>query len=70
LNIALLEGELAEEHWARKLVEENSRGLFDVVANAERRWEVSERECRVQFEELTLLQTRGSELCLTIVDPP
>jgi hypothetical protein len=30
---------------------------------------VSERECRAQFEELTLLQTRGSELCHTIISP-
>jgi hypothetical protein len=33
-------------------------------------WEVSESECWEQFEELTLLQTRGSELCLAIVSPP
>jgi hypothetical protein len=32
--------------------------------------EVSEREHREQFEELTLLQTRGSELCHSIVGPP
>jgi hypothetical protein len=32
--------------------------------------EVSEREHREQFEELTLLQAQGSELRHTIVDPP
>jgi hypothetical protein len=32
--------------------------------------EVSERECQDQFEELTLLQARGSKLCHTIVGPP
>jgi hypothetical protein len=31
---------------------------------------VSERERWEQFEELTLLQTRGSDLCLAIVGPP
>jgi hypothetical protein len=30
---------------------------------------VSERECREQFEELTLLQTQGSELCHAIISP-
>jgi hypothetical protein len=70
LKIALLEGELAKERWARELVEKNSHGLSDVAVDAERRWEVSERERQVQFEELTLLQTRGSKLCLATVDPP
>jgi hypothetical protein len=32
--------------------------------------EVFERERREQFEELTLLQTRGSDLCHAIIDPP
>jgi hypothetical protein len=31
---------------------------------------VSERERQEQFEELTLLQTRGSELCHAIVGAP
>jgi hypothetical protein len=34
------------------------------------RWEMFEREHREHFEELTLLQTWGSELCLVIVGPP
>jgi hypothetical protein len=33
-------------------------------------WEASEREHRAHFEELTLLQTRGSELCHVIAGPP
>jgi hypothetical protein len=41
-----------------------------VVANAERRWEESERECQEWVQELTLLQAWGSELCQAIVDPP
>jgi hypothetical protein len=45
-KIALLEDEL---------VVENSYGLSDMVADAERRWEVSEMEHREQFGELTLL---------------
>jgi hypothetical protein len=32
-------------------------------------WEVSERECVAQFEEVTLLQTQGSELCHADVGP-
>jgi hypothetical protein len=31
---------------------------------------VSERECQEQLEELTLLQTQGSNLCHAIVGPP
>jgi hypothetical protein len=31
---------------------------------------VSERERRARFEELILLQTRGSKLCHAIIDPP
>jgi hypothetical protein len=52
------------------VAEENSHGLSDAVADAEHWWEVSERERREQFEELTLLQTRGSELCHAIIGPP
>jgi hypothetical protein len=44
--------------------------MSETAANVERRWEVSERECREQFEEITLLLTWGSELCHTIVGPP
>jgi hypothetical protein len=36
----------------------------------ERVREASERERREQFEELTLLQTQGSELCHVIIGPP
>jgi hypothetical protein len=69
-KIPLLECELAEAHWAREVAEENSHGLSDLSADAEQRREVSERECGEQFEELTLLRTRGSELYLAIVGPP
>jgi hypothetical protein len=68
-KIALLEGDLAEERRAQKLVKEISCSLSD-MADAEHWWEVFEREHRVQLEELTLLQTRGSKLCLAIVGPP
>jgi hypothetical protein len=40
------------------------------ATDVKRQWEVSEKEHREQFEELTLLQTRGSEQCHTIVNPP
>jgi hypothetical protein len=69
-NIALLEGELVEAHRARGVSEENSCALSDMAANAERWWDVSEREHREQFEELTILQTWGSKLCLAIIGPP
>jgi hypothetical protein len=52
------------------VAEEKSCGLSDAAADAERRWEVSEKERREHFEELTLLQTWGFELCLAIIDPP
>jgi hypothetical protein len=41
-----------------------------VAADADRRREEAERECRELVRELTLLQTRGSELCQAIVSPP
>jgi hypothetical protein len=68
-RIALLEGELAEARQARDTTKENSQGLSDVAADAERRLEESKRVCWEHVEELILLQTRGSELCLTIVGP-
>jgi hypothetical protein len=54
-KIALLEGELVEQRRAQKLAKEKSRDLSDMAIDAERRWEVFEREHRVQFKELTLL---------------
>jgi hypothetical protein len=49
-RITLLEDELTEERQARELAERNSHGLSDTVADAERQWEVSERERREQFD--------------------
>jgi hypothetical protein len=69
-KISLLEGELVEARQAREVAEENFGGLSDVVTDAERWQEESERECQEQFEELTLVQTQGSKLCLTIIGPP
>jgi hypothetical protein len=43
--------------------------LEDELAVERRAWEVSERKRHKLFEELTLLQTRGSELCHAIVGP-
>jgi predicted secreted protein len=37
-KIALPEGKLVEEHQTREVAEQNSCGLSEVVANAERRW--------------------------------
>jgi hypothetical protein len=45
--------------------------LFEGELVEERRaWETSEREHRERLEEVTLLQTRGSELCHAIFCPP
>jgi hypothetical protein len=44
--------------------------LEDELAAEHRAREVSERERQKQFEELTLLQTRGSERCHANVGPP
>jgi hypothetical protein len=44
--------------------------LEDELGAEPRAQEVSKREHREQFKELTLLQTRGSELCHIIVRPP
>jgi hypothetical protein len=40
------------------------------LAAEHRVWEASERERQEQFEELTLLQTRGSELCHAVTGSP
>jgi hypothetical protein len=63
-RIALLEGELAEVRQARDMAKENSRGSFDMVADAERWLEESKIECREHFA------NPGSEQCLAIVGPP
>jgi hypothetical protein len=68
--IALFEGGLAEVRNSRDMTEEKSWGLTDTVTDAEWRLEESKRECREQVKELTLLQIRGFELCLTVVGPP
>jgi hypothetical protein len=68
-KITLLEGKLADERQAREVAKENSRGLSEEAADAERQWEVSEKEHREQFDELTLLQTWGFELCHAIAGP-
>jgi hypothetical protein len=69
-KITLLEGELAKVCRAREVAEETTCGLFDTMADAERRREESERGHQEHLGELTLLLTRGSELCIAIVDPP
>jgi hypothetical protein len=69
-RIDLLEGKLAKAHQAQDVAEENSRGLSNAVADAERWQEESNRKCQEWVEELTLLQARGSELCQAIVGPP
>jgi hypothetical protein len=43
--------------------------LEDKLTAEHQSWEVSERECREQFEELTLLHTQSSELCYAIIGP-
>jgi hypothetical protein len=67
----------AENAVALASAHKNVEGLVRKIALLEgelaaehRAREVSERECREQFEELTLLQTRGPELCHAIIDPP
>jgi hypothetical protein len=53
------------EGFARK-----SSLLEDEIAAEHQAREVFEREHQEVFEELTLLQTRGSEQCYTIINPP
>jgi hypothetical protein len=55
---------------------EDAKGFVSKIALIEgelavehQAWEVSGREHREQFQELTLLQTWGSKLCHTIVTP-
>jgi hypothetical protein len=58
-RIALLEGALAEVHQAQEMAEENSCGLSDAAADAERRPRRREESEKELQEELTLLQTRA-----------
>jgi hypothetical protein len=44
--------------------------LSNGVADVNRRWKDAKRQCQYLVQELTLLQTQGSKLCLAIVDPP
>jgi hypothetical protein len=44
--------------------------LEDGLAEERRAWEASEKEHQEHFMELTLLHTRGSELCHAIISPP
>jgi hypothetical protein len=68
-KITHLEGELAEACQARVVAEENSYGLSDTAVNAKHQWERTKRERREHCEELTLLQTWGSKLCLDCGPP-
>jgi hypothetical protein len=65
-NVAVLASarEDAEDHIRKIILHE---GELVVKLQAQ---EVSKREHREQFEELTLLQIRGFELCHVVVCPP
>jgi hypothetical protein len=66
---ALLEGELMDAWRARDTAEANPQSLSSVVADVDRREEEAERDCWEWVQELTLLQTQGSNLCQAIVGP-
>jgi hypothetical protein len=66
-KVALLEGELVEACQAQEVVEEKLCSLSDASANGARWIVASEVEHREQFEELSLLQAWGAELCLTVI---
>jgi hypothetical protein len=68
-RVALLEGELAVVCQSRDMTKEKSRGWTDAVADIEQQLEESKKECQEQVEELTLLEIRGSKLCLAVVGP-
>jgi hypothetical protein len=53
------------EDYARKVIL-----LKDELVEERQAMETSEREHREHFEELTLLQTRGYEVCHAIIGPP
>jgi hypothetical protein len=44
--------------------------LEDELVVEHRAWEMLEKEHRAHFEDLTLLQTWGSDLCHAIIGPP
>jgi uncharacterized protein YigA (DUF484 family) len=69
-KVSLLEGKLAVARQAWDAAEAELPNLVDKAATSDRRWERAKRQCECLVEELTLLQIRGSELCLTIVGAP
>jgi hypothetical protein len=60
---------LASGHDDAKGLAQKITLLEDELAAERRSWEVSERERREKFKELTLLQSRDSVMCHTIVSP-
>jgi sarcosine oxidase gamma subunit len=48
-----------EEHWAREVAEETIRSISNAMADGAQWLVVSERECREQFEKLSLLWVRN-----------
>jgi chromosome segregation ATPase len=69
-KVAHLKDELADVRHARDTAEAKLLGLADRVADTDQQQEEAEVQCTTLAEELTLMQIRGSELCLAIVSPP
>jgi chromosome segregation ATPase len=62
-RVAILVGELVDACQARDTTQAIIQDLSDKAPNIDRQQEEAERKCRELVQELTLLQTRGSELC-------
>jgi hypothetical protein len=65
-----LEGELVAARRARDTTKEKLPSLATKAAAIDQQWVAVEEQCEHLVHELTLLNLRGSELCMTITGAP
>jgi uncharacterized protein (DUF111 family) len=65
-RVSFLEGELVAACPAWEAVEEKLPSLAAKASAVDRRWVAAEEQCESLVHELTLLNLRGSELCVNI----
>jgi hypothetical protein len=69
-RVSALEGELVAVHQARDAAEAKLPSLAAKVVAVDQRWVAVEEQCEHLVHELTLLNLRGFELCMTITGAP
>jgi hypothetical protein len=69
-RVSFLEGELVAVRQAQDTAEEKLPSLADKAVAADQQWVVVEEQCELLVHDLTLLNLRGFELCMTIIGNP